>query len=245
MKILIVDDEQPARERLKDLLTRLPGHQLCGEAAGGSEALQMIRELQPDIVLLDIRMPQMDGLAVAQALADFALPPAVIFTTAYDEHAVEAFATHAVSYLLKPVRPEHLQKALDSARVINRAQLSGLQQRSRSDDTRRSHLHVKIGNRLELIGVKDIFYFRAEQKYVVVRYGNGEAVIEDSLRTLEDEFADGFLRIHRNALVALAKITGMEKTAQGRYQIIFQQIADRLEVSRRHLAAVRKRLRAL
>jgi two-component system response regulator AlgR len=245
MKILIVDDEQPARERLKDLLSRLPDHQLCGEAASGSEALQIIREQQPDVVLLDIRMPQMDGLEVARMVADFALPPAVIFTTAYDEHAIQAFDTQAVSYLLKPIRTEHLLKALNSAQTINRAQLAGLQRGRAAGDRRRTHLNVKLGNRLELIALTDVFYFRAEQKYVVVRHSNGEAVIEESLKMLEDEFADGFLRIHRNALITLAKVSGMKKNEQGRYESMFNRIADRLEVSRRHLAAVRKRIRLL
>ena len=254
MKIVLVDDEKPARNRLKRLLTQLPDCQLCAEAANGEQALLAIREQQPDIVLLDIRMPGMDGLELAQRLLSFTPPPAIIFTTAYDQHAIEAFDTNAVAYLLKPIRRERLVKALDSARTLNRAQLANLplgaetasesiEAASTEPVAQRTQLQIKLGNRLELIALSDVYYFQADQKYVIVRHVNGEAVVDESLKTLENEFADMFLRIHRNALIAVAQLAGIEKIANGRYQVIFNGIDDRLEVSRRHVASVRRRLR--
>lgn len=249
MKILLVDDEKPARERLKRLLAQWPEHQICAEATNGEEALLMIRQQHPDLVLLDIRMPQMDGLQVATQLLDFTPPPAIIFTTAYEEHAIEAFESQAVAYLLKPIRAERLLKALNHAQSLNRAQLNGLQSETRTTTPQpiqqRKNLQVKLGNRLELISLEDIYYFQADQKYVIVRHLNGEAIIDDSLKTLEQEFVGRFLRIHRNALIAKNKINALEKTPEGRYQVVFNGIKDHLEVSRRHLAGLRQQLQNL
>lgn len=245
MNILVVDDEQPARERLIGLLQNLDC-QVCGEASNGLEALQLAQDTNPDVVLMDIRMPHMDGLEAAQHLARLDTPPALIFTTAYDDYALAAFETQATAYLLKPVRKEHLHHALAKASSLNRAQLASLGQAQEQTETAvRSHFCVKIGNRLELIPLDEAYYFQAEQKYVTLRHRQGEAVLEESLKALETEFSQRFLRIHRNALVAIAQLAGIEKNSQGRFEIVFRDIEDRLEISRRHLPQARRCVQSL
>ena len=251
MKVLVVDDEQPARERLKNLLNQLPDVELCGEADNGVDALQMAQQQHPDVVLLDIRMPHMTGLEAARHLNQVEMPPALIFTTAYDDHAIDAFDAKAVAYLLKPVRQENLRQALANAQTLNRAQLNSLQQNQDDESNllteKRSHLSARLGNRLEVVPISEVMYLQAQQKYVVARHQQGELVIEESLKSLETEFAGLFIRIHRNALAAINYIVGMEKKPLGGYEIVLQNahIEQRLEVSRRHVAAVRKLIKSL
>ena len=245
MRILIVDDEQPARQRLLELISAL-GHATCGEAANGREALLKVQDSQPDAVLLDISMPVLDGLETAQHISCLEMPPAVIFITAHDHYALAAFEAQALDYLLKPVRKERLAAALERAHSLNRAQLAQIHREQSPDNLpTRSHLCVKIGNRLDLVPLEDVYYFQADQKYVILRHRHGEAVLEDSLKSLESEFGERFLRIHRNALVAIAHLRGLEKTPDGRYQVIFDDIPQRLEVSRRHASLVRQAVKTL
>lgn len=239
MKILIVDDEAPARSRLRGMLQATPDYTVAGEAATGQQALQLASELQPDIVLLDIRMPGMDGLEAAHHLARLETPPAVIFTTAYNDYALPAFQTHAVDYLLKPIRRENLLQALQAAHRLNRAQLQALADGAPTPQEP-THISARLKGEIKLIPVPDIRYFQAEHKYVNVGYGEGEVLIEDSLVTLEKKFGARFMRIHRNALVAVDHISALEKDAQGRCQLRLRDCARTLEVSRRHLPAVRK-----
>lgn len=241
MKVLIVDDEAPARERLMGMVAGLRDYEVCGEAANGLEALRQTESQAPDIVLLDVRMPGMDGIETARHLASLEEPPAVIFTTAYGEHALEAFETHAAGYLLKPIRREQLERALKGARSLNRAQLAGLSEQQ--ERPARTHICARLRGRLELIPIEDVLYFQADQKYVTVRHRHGEVLIEDSLKALEEEFGSRFLRVHRNALVAVDAVAGMEKTSDGRLQLLFRGIDARLEVSRRHVAQVRRFLK--
>lgn len=247
IRVLISDDEPLARARLRDLLRACPGVAVAGEAADGRETLQLCHRLQPDVVLLDIRMPAMDGLEAAGHLAAQEDPPAVIFVTAYGDHALAAFEAQAVDYLLKPVRLERLQRAL--ARVDRPGRLDGgrLQAiQAATDGPRpRTHLSARFRERLLLVPVADVLYFRADHKYVLVRHRGGEMLIEDSLKSLETEFGDRFLRIHRNALVAAEAIAGMEKAHDGRYRLCLRDCPDRLEISRRHLRALRAHLKAL
>lgn len=238
MNVLIVDDEPPARDRLRDLLNHLPDHQPCGEAGNGAEALRLANNLSPDIVLLDIQMPGLSGLEIAQQLADLARPPAIIFTTAYHQYALEAFDAQAVAYLLKPVRLERLEQALATAGRLNRAQLANLA--VEQVETRHTHIRARLGTRLELIPFVDVFYFQADQKYVTVRHRHGEALIEESLKTLEQELGSRVVRVHRNALAMAVHIAGLEKGADGNVSLRFDGIPDRLEVSRRHLPAIRQ-----
>ncbi len=243
MKILIVDDEKPARDRLARMVSDLQEHELVGQAVNGLEALGMTQAMEPDLVLLDIRMPGMDGIEAARHIAKLEQPPAVIFTTAFSDHALEAFETHAVDYLLKPVKQDRLQAAMAAAVRPTRAQaaksgdlLSGLEPRQ--------HICARVRGSLVLVPIEDIYYFHAEQKYVTVRHTAGEVLIEDALKNLEDEFGDRFYRIHRNALVSLTRIAGMLSNDDG-HRVTFRDIDDTLEVSRRHLPGVRKIIKNL
>ena len=212
MRALIVDDEPPARERLRRLLEEIDEVAVVGEAANGAEALELCAALDPDVVLLDVRMPGMDGIEAARHLDALEEPPAVIFTTAYDEHALEAFETQAVGYLLKPVRREKLARAIrHAARVAGPQLLAG--RRAGAARRRRSQICARLGEQLRLIPVEDIYYFAADQKYVTVRHRGGSDLIDESLRALADEFAPDFVRIHRNSLVALRARAGSRSAA--------------------------------
>lgn len=242
MRVLIVDDEPPARARLRDLLNRLSDYESCGEASTGAEALRLAQRLNPDIVLLDIQMPGLSGLETARRLAELEQAPAVVFTTAYSDHALEAFDTDAVAYLLKPVRLERLEQALVRAGRINRVQRSRLAADQPAEGGR-SHIRARIGQRLEWIPLADVFYFRADQKYVTVRHRYGEALIEEALKTLEQELGARVVRVHRNALAVAIHIAGLEKAADGSAMLVFHDIPDRLEVSRRLGPALRQFLK--
>jgi len=242
MNVLIVDDEQLARQRLRHMLGEIGGHRVIGEAASGEQALQNAQNSNPDIILMDIRMPGMDGLQAADYISRMNNPPAIIFTTAYSDHALNAFETHAVDYLLKPIKQERLKKALSAARRVTRAQLNRLLEIE--NDNSRSKICVKIRGELELVPIEDIVYFKADQKYVTLRTEDHEYLIEESLKSLEQEFASRFMRIHRNALVAEAYVNGMGKNDEGHACILFNNIDDKLEISRRHLSEVRKKLKA-
>ncbi len=241
MNVLIVDDEQLARQRLRHMVGEIGGHRVIGEAETGEQALQNAQNSNPDIILMDIRMPGMDGLQAANYISRMNNPPAIIFTTAYSDHALNAFETHAVDYLLKPIKQERLQKALAAARRVTRAQLDRLLE-IENDDSRQK-ICVKKRGELELIPVEDIVYFKADQKYVTLRTEDHEYLIEESLKSLEHEFGSRFLRIHRNALVAEAYVNGMSKNEGGHPCVVFKNIDDHLEVSRRHLPEVRKKLK--
>jgi len=244
MKILIVDDEAPARARLRRVLEEMDDCVVSGEAANGSEALQLTARLQPDILLLDIRMPGMDGLEAVQHLQSLGQPPAVIFTTAYNDYAVQAFEAHAVDYLLKPVRRERLADALQHARLLTRLQARALHEAGAAPASRQ-RICASIRGSLQLIEVDDIRYFQADQKYVSVVTPGGEVLIEETLKALEEEFADRFVRIHRNALVARDYIAGLERDDEGHGRVQLSGIANSLEVSRRHIAGIRRLVKAL
>jgi two-component system, LytTR family, response regulator AlgR len=235
MKILIVDDEPLARARLRALLEELSEHDICGEAANGRQALDMTRVHKPDLVLMDIGMPGMSGMDAVTHFDELDYAPLVIFITAYHDFALEAFDNEAVDYLLKPVRKERLQKALARARALFRAPHLPPQ-----SGNARTHISATVHGNLRLIPVDKIYYFRADQKYVALRWPDGEVLLDNSLRHLEDEFAGQFLRIHRNALVAVVYVRALEKDREGRVWICFQDIKDKLEVSRRHLSAVKR-----
>ena len=244
MKVLIVDDEAPARQRLQRIMEQLEGFSVCGQAANGEEALAVTEACQPDVLLMDIRMPGMDGLEAARHLLALEQPPAIIFTTAYSEHAVAAFETHAVDYLLKPVRQERLLEALENATRLSRVQAAALQ--LAGDRTgARQRICARFRGSLQLIPVKEIRCFLADQKYVTVCTPDSRVLIEESLKSLEEEFAGRFVRIHRNALVATGFLAGLDKDTGGRTVVSLQGINDQLEVSRRHIAAVRRLVKAL
>lgn len=242
MKAVIVDDEALARSRLKDLLSDFDDIEVVAEAANGVQAIEAGRQTQPDIVFMDIRMPGMDGIEAAMHLSTFEHPPAIIFTTAYDDYALKAFETQAVDYLLKPVRSERLARALESARRPRLSQLHNIQQATQPH-AQRNYISVRKHGNIELIAVADVYYFKAEQKYILVRYATGEALLETSLKALEQEFPDVLLRIHRNALVARKVIQGIEKDSQGRCYLRLKPLDEALEISRRYASEVRKAVR--
>jgi two-component system response regulator AlgR len=253
VKVLIVDDEPLARMRLIRLLEQQSDCDVVGEAENGQQAVLACNEHSPDVVLMDIRMPVMDGLQAAGHLAKSAEPPAVIFCTAYDDYALQAFEANAVDYLLKPVNRQKLSLALEKAQKLNRSQLSALTEHRLEDDPQtsantRSHISAKSNRGIELIALQNIRYFLADHKYVTVYHlldnELKEVLIDDPLKELEQELGDGFIRIHRNALVAIAHIQGLEKSSSGP-RIKLAGVAEGPLVSRRHLPAIKNLLQQL
>jgi two-component system response regulator AlgR len=241
LRVLIVDDESPARERLRSLLTEIADVEVAGEAATAREALERVHELVPDVVLLDVRMPGMDGLQAARHLNVLEEPPAIIFTTAFEQYAVDAFETHAVGYLLKPVRQEQLAAALTRAGRLTRAQLQKLA--AAEGGERRSHIAARHREGLRLIPLEEVQYFLADQKYTTVRHLKGEDLIEDSLRLLEGEFGPTFVRIHRNALIGVKYLERIERGADGQYFVHLRGVPTPLHVSRRMAGELKERFR--
>lgn len=244
MKVLIVDDEPLARERLAALLGEVAGVEVVGDAGNGRDALDAVERLAPDVVLLDIRMPVMDGIETARHLATSPAPPAVVFCTAYGDHAVDAFEANAVDYLLKPVRGERLQAALAKAKRWG-GESAHVAARALEPTAARTHLCARVRGSLVLVPIADVDYLLAEDKYVVVHHARGEVLIEEPLKALEDEFENRFVRIHRNCLVARAKLSGLTRTPDGRLFANVEGVGATLEVSRRNLPALRKLIRTL
>lgn len=240
LNILLVDDEAPARNRLRDLLAEIAEVQVVGEARNGEEALALSCELLPDIVLLDIRMPHMDGMEAAAHLQNIQPPPAIIFTTAYDVYAMQAFDMNAVDYLLKPIRRERLQTALQKARALLPAQLAAL----KSLQSQRSYFSVTERGRVLLVPVADVIYLRAELKYVTLRTLQREYLIEESLTAIEQEFGERFLRMHRNCLVAQDRIAGYEKKhdadGDSHWVVLLKDLSETIAVSRRQQHILRE-----
>jgi len=237
MKILIVDDEPLARSRLQDLLGDIGNHQVVGEASNGRSAIEQAQRLGPDIVLLDINMPEMTGLEAAIHLSQMEYAPAVIFTTAYSEHALEAFDANAIDYLLKPIRRSRLEQALNKAQPLQRSQLD---KTAADQHSSRRHISAHQRGSIKLIPIEDIYYFHSDSKYVAVHHKEGEVLIDDSLKSLEQEFSDRFTRIHRNSLVANRCIDALEKISDNHFQLRLRGCDALLEISRRQLPTVRK-----
>ena len=247
MKILICDDEPLAVERLSRLVGQL-GHEVVATAHHGLEVQPLIEQYRPDVILLDIQMPEQDGLSCAQQLKDLPFKPAIIFCTAYDQHALAAFQVNAQAYLLKPIAKQDLQQALDHVVQPTQAQLSQLKQDSTQVHTgqvQRQFITARSHRGVELIPIEEIYYFLADQKYVSVRHRQGFVLIDETLKELESEFAQHFIRIHRNALVSIHDLDGLETICSGQYQVRFRNIDDRLAVSRRHLPLLREKLNRL
>ena len=240
LNILIADDETLARNRLRELLASIPGTHIVGEASNGREAITLSEELRPDILLLDIRMPEMDGLEAAEHLQKLERPPAIIFATAYDAHAVQAFELNAVDYLLKPIRLERLASALKKARALLPAQMEELRQIRPA----RTHLSISERGRILLVPIEQVIYLRAELKYLTVRTAEREYLIEESLTQIEQEFSERFVRLHRNCLAARSSVRGFERHhgADGEihWVALLNELQDTLPVSRRQQHIVRE-----
>ncbi|HEY0178667.1 MAG TPA: LytTR family DNA-binding domain-containing protein [Dokdonella sp.] len=244
MRVLVADDEPLARERLAALLAEIDGVDVVGAAGDGRETLDAAVRSRPDVVLLDIRMPVMDGLEAARHLGALEPAPGVIFCTAYTDHAVAAFEANAVDYLVKPVRGERLRTALAKARRWSGERARALE-RALEPTRTRTHLCARVRGSLVLVPIADIHYLLAEDKYVIVRHAKGEVLIEEPLKALEEEFGERFVRIHRNCLVALDKLTGLTRAGDGRLFANLAGVDAPLEISRRNLPAVRRLVRHL
>jgi len=243
LRVFIADDEAPARERLKELLADIAAElptEVVGEAASGLEAVERLPATRAQVLLLDIEMPGMRGLEVARHLSGLEIAPAVIFVTAHDRYAVEAFDLNALDYLMKPVRASRLAAALTKARG---AGPPAREQLAKAAAQAREYLSVTERNRIHLVPLRDVVYLRAELKYVTLRTRAGEHLIEESLVALEREFAERFVRVHRNCLVAKSAVRGFERAAEGgdepHWNVVLDGVPERLPVSRRQWAEVR------
>jgi two-component system response regulator AlgR len=245
LRVFIVDDEPPARNRLRELLSDCNEQlslEIVGEAANGQEALDKLMDVQADVVLLDIRMPQMDGIELAQHLQKLPKPPVIIFTTAYEVYAIKAFELHAIDYLLKPIRLGRLFDALCRARTAVPVQLEVL--RELLPEPRRN-ISIHERGKIHLIPVERILFLRAELKYVTVRTSDREYLIEESLTALEKEFSSRFVRIHRNCLVAKDAIEGFERGASEEgessgWMVRLKGLSEVLAISRRQQHIVKE-----
>lgn len=244
LRVVIVDDEAPARSRMRDLLAdcaqQLP-LTIEGEADSGRAALALLAQRRADVVLLDIRMPEMDGIEVAQHLQRLDEPPAVIFTTAYDAYAIRAFEVHAVDYLLKPIRATRLREALLRSNSAARPKSETLRELQPGP---RAFLSAQERGRIHLIPIRDVIYLKAELKYVTVRTAMREYLVEESLMRLEQEYAERFVRVHRNCLVAKDAIRGFERAAgnggEGHWVVVLNACGEKIAVSRRQQHIVRE-----
>lgn len=235
--VLIADDEPLARERIRRLVEAIPGYQVCGEAGDGDSTLAQVAQLEPDILLLDIRMPGMDGMEAASRLSQLPNPPALIFCTAYDHYAIQAFNVQAVAYLLKPVRREALADALARAGRVNRVQLQTLNgQAARNAE----QLAVRTHRGTELIDLSEILYCEADQKYVTIHHTRGETVCDYTLKELESSYPKVLLRTHRHTLVGVRFIQGLRRTPDGQNLVVLRDGRGELPVSRRHASSVRQ-----
>jgi two-component system response regulator AlgR len=247
LRLLLVDDEAPARARLRDLLGDISAEVpsiVMAEAADGFAALERAQAGDLDVALIDIRMPGMDGVELARHLARLPSTPAVIFVTAFDQYAVQAFELAALDYLVKPVRAARLADALRKAR----RRADDAVRLEKSALAIRQNLSCLERGRILLLPVPEILFLKAEQKYVTARTAEREYLLEESLVHLEAEFSERFLRIHRNCLVARAVVTGVERAAdqgdaEAHWQVILDGTAERLPVSRRQWPQVKALLK--
>ncbi len=233
MKIIIADDEKLARLRLKSLISELSEDMhVVAEVTNGSDALYEWQQTQADVMLLDIRMPDMDGLEVAKRLMALDAPVGIVFTTAYDEYALPAFDANAIDYLLKPIRKDRLLKALLKAQIMTKSRLEDLARLLPSEGMR-THLCVQVKSGLHIVPVQDIIYFQADQKYVVIKTEQREYLCEEPLKALEEEFSDLFIRVHRSALVARSRIQDLIRLPDGKLSLSLQGHDKNISVSRR------------
>ena len=243
LRVLIVDDEAPARARLRDLLSDCAADvalDIVGEAGTARDALDVMAAKPPDVLLLDIRMPEMDGIEFAQHLQKIESRPGIIFTTAYDAYAIRAFEVHAIDYLLKPIRAGRLKEALLRARSALRPSAEALRELKKGPS---AFFSAQERGRIHLIPVDEVIYLKAELKYVTVRTAERDYLIEESLARLEQEHGDRFVRVHRNCLVARAAVRGFERgtgESEGHWLALLEGCDEKIAVSRRQQHIVRE-----
>ena len=239
LKVILADDEALARARLADLLIDLAEEfsvEIVAQAGNGVLALERAADTPADVILLDIQMPGMNGLEAARHIAGLPHPPAIIFVTAFDEHALQAFELRAVDYLLKPVRLARLREALSRIKPLTADDAAALA-------PRRTHFSLLERGRIWRVPVAEVLYLRAELRYVTARTREREYLLDESLVRLEEEFGDDFLRIHRNCLVARAHLEGFQRVAddgEGRWLALLKDWSEKLPVSRRQMHVVRE-----
>ncbi|NRF66545.1 response regulator transcription factor [Aquincola sp. S2] len=229
MRVLIVDDEAPARRRLRQLLAAIDDVEVVGEAADGEAALALAEQLKPALLLLDVQMPELDGLAVAASLPDDG--PAVVFVTAHDVYALQAFDAQALDYLLKPVAFERLQRALERVRrrAAPRASVPARQ------------LLVPTRQGLQVLPCTDIAWLEAADNYVTLHAGAREYLLRRTLAGLLADLGTGFVRVHRSAAVALAQVASVQPNDKGDALIRLRCGAE-VVCSRGYRAALMRRL---
>lgn len=238
MKYLVIDDEFLARARLKELLLRIDPDAEVIEAENGQQALDLCERYKPDTALVDIRMPGISGLELVYHLSVLDNSPAIIFTTAHTEYALEAFEANAIDYLLKPVQIERLQRALQKADPITKIQSDSLR-----NSANRMHISITQKGKIKLVPISSICYLKAENKYVVVKTLKEEYLMNETLNNLESELGDQFLRVHRNALISVNHLEGLEKNQDGQWCVYFVGLPDKLEISRRQTPTIRSWLK--
>ena len=239
MRVLVVDDEPLARQRLVRFLETINPEYEVRQASDGEKAMAQVSEFEPELVLLDIRMPVMDGLEVAKRLAALDEPPAVVFCTAFEDHALDALRARAAAYLLKPVRLAELEAAIARAGQVNRLQVAGLMEDQEAPDTSRTHLSISSHRGIELVPLDAVLCFRAEQKYVAVVTREQQYLTDQSLKTLETDYAHLFIRVHRSTLAARKHMQKISRDRSGQAWLWLEGLEDPLMISRRHLADVR------
>ncbi len=243
MHILVVDDELLARQRLIKLIAGMEGYTVVAQAENGDKAIAAVDRFDPDLVLMDVKMPGRDGLSAAKEIAELDEPPAIVFCTAYDEFALDAFEAQAVGYIVKPVHQEQLQQVLEKAQRVNKVQKAALEDASASP--KRQNISARTRKGVELIPIGDVSCLIADQKYVSVIHQGGETLIDETLKELEVDLAPDFVRVHRNALVACSQIAGLKRSDAGHYEVVLKDCDIRPMVSRRHLASVKALINAL
>ncbi|WP_206770761.1 MULTISPECIES: LytR/AlgR family response regulator transcription factor [Pseudoalteromonas] len=231
INVLIVDDEPLARARVRRLLTMHPNYHVVGDADNGEQAVTLCKELQPDIVLLDINMPKLSGLEVAKALKLLAIPPAVVFLTAHSEHALEAFELAVDGYLVKPITEQALTKTLLQLSKLNRTQVNR---------PVHSHITYQLAGAMRRVNIDDVVCCVAEQKYTRLIFVGGEAIIEHSLKQLESTYSQQLLRIHRNTLVNKLHIQSLHCSVSSGHHLIMRHYDEPLTISRRALKTVKQ-----
>ena len=238
MKYLVIDDEFLARARLRELLERIDPSAEIIEAENGQQAMELCDKHKPNTALVDIRMPGISGIELVYHLASLEQSPAIIFTTAYSEYALEAFDANAIDYLLKPVQIDRLRRALNKADPITKVQTDSLRKAQRS-----MHLSISQKGKIKLVPIRNICYLKAENKYVLVKTAREGYLMNDTLNNLEKELGDSFIRVHRNALISTSHLEGLEKNEEGQWCVFFRGIPDQVEISRRQTPVVRSWLK--